>query len=200
MTTDEVAQRATVWTLAARTMGVQVDDVRIAGLVEVTSVVPIGDLKPSIEAVMRTEPNGFLPSPGAVIQAYRSISEQRARNRQIEAPKAMQRADHLKWMSEHNPEGWDDRKWKAYTERLSCDARFRAAAEDALRRRHEWVDAQMRAEIGKRRVDAGFRVWLRRQLVVDAEHQIKRPDPLEDGWLPSKDFDPIAGLGKRMGA
>lgn len=200
MNREEIPQRATIWTLAARTMGVQVDDVRIAGLVEVTSVVPLADLKPAIEAVMRTEPNGFLPSPGAVVQAYRAISEQRGRTRQIEAPKEMQRADHLEWMADHNPDGWDDRKWKAYTERLSVDARFRALAEDTLSRRHAWVDEQMRTEIGKRKVDAGYRVRLRRQLVTEAEYHIGRPDPLEDGWIPSKEFDPIAGVARKATA
>lgn len=27
-----------------------------------------------------------------------------------------------------------------------------------------------------------------------------RPHPFEDGWVQSKNFDPIAGLAKRMGA
>lgn len=110
----------------------------------------------------------------------------------------MQNEMHESWMEEKNPDGWDDRKWKAYTERLSIDPGFRARAEDVLRRRHEWIEEQMKAEIGKRKVSAQFRIRLRRQLSIEAEQQVKRLDPLADGWLPSKDFDPIAGLGKRM--
>lgn len=107
---------------------------------------------------------------------------------------------HRRWMADNNPQGWDDRKWKAYTERLAVDSRFRAMAEDSMRRRHAWLDEQMRAEIGKRKVDAGYRIRLRRQLVTEAEYQIGRPDPLEDGWLPSAEFDPIAGLARKATA
>ena len=200
MTAQELHDRIEIWKGAARTMGVEADEHRIAGLVEVTKIVPMEFLREAVVAVMRTEVGGFMPSPGAVISAYRAASEHRSRKREIAGPVEMTREQHERWMAVHNPQGWSDRTWKAYVERLSIDSLFRTKAEDALRRRHEWVDEQMLAEIGKRKVDAGYRIRLRRQIVSEAEYHIGRPDPLEDGWLPSAEFDPIAGLARKATA
>lgn len=200
MSDEELAERATAWTWAARTMGVEMDPVRIAGLVEVTNVVPLNDLKPAISAVMRIEPNGFLPSPGAVVAAYKAISEQRGRTRQITRPVEMSRSEHKVWMADNNPEGWDDATWAAYIERMATDARFKARVDENMKQRHAWASLEVTRELGSRRVDDGYRNQLRRQLNAEAIDRFPRCNPLEDGWVPPKQFDPIASLTKRMTA
>lgn len=200
MNGHDQAQRVTAWTWAARTMGVECDEHRIAGLVEVTNVVPVDDLKSAISIVMRTEPNGFLPSPGAVIAAYRSASEQRARMRRAPGPSEMSREDHLRWMASNNPEGWDSRTWGGFVERMATDQRFKALVDANFKKRHLWAEEQSRFEIGQRRVDAGYRIDLRCQLNIEAIDKFPRPNPFDDGWIPSAEFDPISALARGMTA
>jgi hypothetical protein len=194
----ELAARATAWTWAARTMGVEADETRIAGLVEVTMVVPLADLKAAISGVMRTEPNGFLPSPGAVVAAYKAISDHRAQTRQLDRPREMSKSDHLKWMAEKNPEGWDDRTWVGYIERMATDAAFKQRVDANFKQRHNWAETQCALDIKLGRVAPYFLVDHRRHLNEIAIARFDRCNPFADGWVPSRDFDPIAGLAKRI--
>lgn len=68
------------------------------------------------------------------------------------------------WMKENNPDNWDTKTWRAFTERCMSDARFLERSQKAKRER------------------------------------MPRPHPTADGWVPSKQFDPLAGLTKRMRA
>ena len=93
----EYAERAEAWTWCARTLGQEVDLQRIDGLVEITAGVRSGNLKESIQRVMKSSPSDFLPSPGLVIaaankiageqreEAQRALSEHRRATYQLEA-------------------------------------------------------------------------------------------------------------------
>lgn len=202
MTEEERGKRIAAWGWAAVTLGVEAGADRLRGLVEVTESVPIGRLKQALEAVIKTEPAGFLPSPGAVIEAAKRLAEREHgdQHRSLAAGREMSHADHLRWMAEANPEDWDKATWAAFVERNAIDARFAERVRDNVRQRHEWAEAEVNREIGRRDTSAAFRLRLRRQLNVEAIDRFPRPHPLGDGWLPSKDFDPIAGLSKRMRA
>jgi hypothetical protein len=65
------------------------------------------------------------------------------------------------WMKENNPEGWDNRTWAGYVERIAKDPRF------------------------KKRVE-------------ERKGKLPRCNPFADGWVSSKNFDPIAGLTKSL--
>lgn len=202
MNQTEMQARIIAWTWAATTLGVEVSPDRIKGLVEVTKGVPLDRLKPALEAVIKTEPAGFLPSPGAVIEAAKRHAEREHANqpRALSAGREMSRDDHRKWMREANPEGWDTPTWEAFVERLASDPVYRKRVHDARDERHKWAADQVAQEIQGRRVSTGFLVNLRRQLNNEAFAHFPRPHPLDDGWVRSKDFDPIAGLAKRMTA
>lgn len=107
-------------------------------------------------------------------------------------------AGHAAWMADNNPEEWDDDTWRAYVERIATDARFERIVRDAFKARHAWAEAEVIREIGARKVDAGFRIELRRRINVEAVSKFGRPHPTADGWVPSKHFDPIAGLTRSM--
>ncbi len=68
------AQRAEAWTWAARTLGQELDSQRLDGLIELTENVGVENLKPAIQAVMRSMPSDFLPSVGLVIAAANRIA------------------------------------------------------------------------------------------------------------------------------
>lgn len=200
MNLEELKIRTTAWTWAAMTLGVEASPERIRGLVEVTKGVALNRLKPALEAVIKTEPAGFLPSPGAVIEAAKRQAEREHADqpRVLSAGREMSKEDHRKWMAEANPEGWDDETWKAFVERMATDLRYRELVHQARDRRHEWAEAEVTRVLGRRRTDQGYRIKLRKQLNVEAFDHFPRPHPLADGWVQSKNFDPIAGLTKRM--
>lgn len=202
MNQTEMQARIIAWTWAATTLGVEVSPDRIKGLVEVTKDVKLDRLKPALEAVIKTEPAGFLPSPGAVIEAAKRHSEREHADqpRALSAGREMSKEDHRRWMAEANPECWDDETWRAFTERMSMDPLFRSRAHDARDRRNEWAETELFRMIGGRRTDQGYRIKLRKQLNNEAFDHFPRPHPLEDGWVPAAKFDPIAGLTKRMSA
>lgn len=202
MNQTELKLRMTAWAWAATTLGVEVSPDRIKGLVEVTRSVPVSRIKTALERVIETEPQGFMPSPGAVIAAARQLAERdyASETRSLSAGREMSKADHDRWMAENNPEGWDNETWGAFVERISTDARFESRVRENFRKRHEWAEEQVRREIGSRKVDAGFRIDLRRRMNIEAIDQFPRPNPLEDGWVPSRRFDPLSGLTKRMSA
>lgn len=200
MNPEEQAKRIAAWGWAAVTLGVETSPDRIMGLVEVTESVPLARLKPALEAVIKSEPAGFLPSPGAVIEAAKRHTEREYADqpRALSAGREMSKEDHRRWMAKNNPEGWDDRTWRAFTERIATDPMFERRVWEAFKNRQDWSEEQARAEIRGRRVDTGFRLRLRRRLNLEAFDVYPRPNPLEDGWLPAAEFDPIAGLAKRM--
>lgn len=202
MNQDEKAARIAAWGWAASILGVEAGPDRILGLVEVTSGVKLDRLKPALEAVIKTEPQGFLPSPGAVIAAATRLAERdhSGQERFLSAGRELGRDDHRKWMREHNPEDWDTATWQAFVERMGTDALYEKRVKHALAQRHAWAADQVLKEIGGRRVDAGYRIDCRRWFNAQALDHFPRPHPTADGWVPSKHFNPLAGLTKRMSA
>lgn len=106
---------------------------------------------------------------------------------------------HRQWMADHNPDDWNMRTWLAYNVRIGSDAAFTARAMNRARQRHAWVDEQVEKQIAGRRVNAGFIVELRRDLLLQAEGLHPRPNPFEDDWQMPEKADSIAALTNRMG-
>lgn len=107
---------------------------------------------------------------------------------------------HAKWMVDYNPEGWDNATWAAYAERIATDRAFAARVRDAFDERHHWASEEFVRQVGGRAITDGFRIDLRREINTEAVMKFRRPHPTADGWVPSKHFDPLAGLTKRMSA
>lgn len=202
MTANERAARIAAWAWAASLLGVEAGPDRIMGLVEVTSSVPLPRLKPALERVIKSEPQGFMPSPGAVIAAASRLAEleHAGQPRALSAGREMGREGHRRWMGENNPEGWDDATWKAFIERMSTDPRYEKQVKKARDERNEWAANEVIREIGGRQVSSEFRTDTRRRLNTEALDRFPRPHPTADGWVPSKQFDPIAGLTRRVQA
>lgn len=196
MNADERAKRIAAWGWAAVTLGVEAGADRIMGLVEVTSSVRLESLKSAIEAVIKSEPAGFLPSPGAVIEAAKRLAERDAMNRTRLPRGEMSPEEAHRWWSEINPHGWDTSTWRAFGERIATDPLYAKRVKRALEQRHEWAANEAVREIGGRSVSHEYRVRLRRQLNAEALDHFPRPHPTQDGWVPSKNFDPIAGIGR----
>lgn len=195
MTEPELQQRLVAWTWAAQTLGVEISITRLRGLVEVTGSVRIASLKPALEACIKSEPNGFLPSPGAVIAMARTLAERSAQHR-INAPREMGSDERKRWAQDANPEGWDTETWKAFSERMATDAGYERRVKQALAQRHAWAADEMVREIGQRDASHEFRLNLRRQLNREAFDVYPRPHPTADGWVPSAQFDPIKHLAR----
>lgn len=196
MDTEERAKRIAAWGWAAVTLGVEAGADRIMGLVEVTSSVRLESLKPALEAVIKSEPAGFLPSPGAVIEAAKRLAERDAMDNPRLPRGEMSREESNRWWAEANPEGWGDETWRAFIERNATDRLYAERVRRALDERHRWAADQAVREIGRRSVSHEYRIRLRRRLNVEALDHFPRPHPTADGWVPSKDFDPITALGK----
>lgn len=197
MTPKERAERITCWNWAAKTLGVAAGADRILGLVDVTAGVKLESLKPALELVIKSEPQGFLPSPGAVIAASKRLAERSASDR----PKALNQGremgpeEHRRWMADNNPGGWSDETWRAFIVRLKLDRAYAARVDRARTERHAWAAAECDRQADKRRTSAGFRIELRRQLNIEALDRFPRPDPFADGWkLPANAGDPLETL------
>lgn len=198
----ELKKRIVAWTWAATTLGVDTSKDRIKGLVEVTSSVHVDRLKPALELVIKSEPQGFLPSPGAVISAAKSLvdREHSGQTRSLSSGQEMSPEEHRRWMRENNVMGWDSATWAAFIERNATDESYSRQVELTRKKRHEWAAEETNREIGRRQVTAGFRIDTRRQINREGYDRFPIPHPTEDGWVPAKNFDPIAGLTKRMTA
>lgn len=200
MNDQELQARLTAWAWAAQTLGVEASVDRIRGLVEVTSKVRIENLKPALEAVIKSEPEGFLPSPGAVIAAANRIAEREVLHR-LGTPREMSSAEHRAWMRENNPDGWDKDTWTAFLYRMASDRGFQDRAKQANEHRHAWAAQEFTREIAGRSVSHVFRVELRRRLNNEAFDVYPRPNPFDDGWsMPAGARVGVGDLAERMRA
>lgn len=198
MNQTEAKRRLAAWSWAATTMGVEASPERLRGLVEVTKSVRVESLKPALEAVIKAEPSGFLPSPGAVIEASKRLAERSAMNRPRLPRGEMSPEEAHRWWSEINPQGWDVDTWRAFGERMATDPLYAKHVKRAMERRHQWVADEIVREIGSRTVTYAFRIRLRRELNAEALDHFPRPHPTQDGWVPSGSFDPVAGVGRSV--
>ena len=187
MNTYERARRLTAWTWAAQTLGVTATADRLEGLVDVTAGVAANNLRPALEAVIKTEVRGFLPSPGAVIAASNRIADRKRSNEPRMAGMELSAGAHDRLSEELNPQAWSTDVWRAFSQRLALDPGFKSRAVQANVRRHEWAAEQVENEIGGRKVAGEFRRRLRRQYNLEAFGHFPRPDPLAGGWKPSRE-------------
>lgn len=96
-------------------------------------------------------------------------------------------AEHESWMREHNPLGWGPEKLRAFVVRCGTDPAFAGRCKQAKRERMFEVAKRYADEMDGRRVSARFRIRRIRQLHVEVELDMGRPDPFADGWtLPER--------------
>lgn len=74
MTKHERAQRIAAWTWAAETLDIEVLTPRMNGLIQTTARVRVENLQPALQAALESDSRGFLPAPGAVIDAANRIA------------------------------------------------------------------------------------------------------------------------------
>lgn len=199
MNAQERAQRIAAWGWAAALLGVEAGPDRILGLVEVTSRVRLDRLKPALEAVIKSEPAGYLPSPGAVIAAANRLAERQPAKQLAEgAEPAASKVRAIR--GDLNPQGWDRRTWRAYAWRIARDPIFEARAKRVVEERHAWAAAQCESELGRRPASAGFRIELRRRINAEALDRFPRPDPFENGWqMPANQTSNVDLIAQIMG-
>lgn len=176
MSDYEQAQRISAWTWAAQTLGVNVTQERIAGLVGVTRRVRLDNLRPALERVIQSEPQGFLPSPGAVIAAANRIAE---RKLQRIGPGEMSAESHRRWMDDHNPERWTTEQHREHKRRIESEPGYKARVYARDEQRHAWAAEQVAAEIGSRPVSHAMRIQMRREYNREARFKFPAPDPLK---------------------
>ena len=191
----ERARRATAWIWAAELLGQEVTTERIAGLVEITSAVFVENLKPALQACLTSQTDGFLPSPGAVIQAASRVAGKRREAvedalRDDERSAVLVGSGKADESAERDSAAW----WKAYTVRHSVDPRFRTRAQEARAQRHAWAERATADRIGSRPVTPEFRIQVRRENNTLSESEFPRPDPFEGGWTPPPGADPLRAL------
>lgn len=179
MTGDERAKRITAWAWAATILGVEAGPDRLIGLVETTAEIPFASLKPALELVIKTDPAGFLPSPGSVISAAKRLAERASMDRPRLAAGEMTREQRERWEADVNPECWDVETWCEFIRLMKTDVVFSSRVNRVKGERHRWIDEQMVAEIGRRRASASYRIQLRRQLLRESFAYFPRPNPWE---------------------
>lgn len=179
MNDPERAQRISAWTWAAQVLGVAVTPERIDGLVDVTTRVRCENLRPALEVVIQTEPQGFLPSPGAVIAAANRIADRKHSNTpRLGFGRDLSPEAHRTWMAENNPENWTTEMWREHMNLMRSDGRYKHQHEQLVHRRHEWAVEQILIAIADRPVSMGFRIRMRRDYNRDARVEFPGPDPL----------------------
>lgn len=179
MSEYEQAHRLSAWTWAAETLGVEVTRERLANLVEVTEDVSLENLKLALEAVIKTEPKGFLPSPGAVISASNGIAG-RKKSRPFMLSGGESDELHRKWMDDHNVERWTDEQWQTYTMLMNRNGSYAERVHAIIHERHLWAADQVDQSIGARKVSMGIRIQMRRDFNRDARVRFPAPDPVEE--------------------
>jgi len=191
----ERAQRATAWIWAAELLGQEVTTERIAGLVEVTARVHVENLKPALQACITTQTSGFLPSPGAVIDAGSRVAAKR-READQDAARGAERSKVLLGSGEEQDAAVRDSTawWRAFVVRQATDHRFKLRAQQARKQRHAWAAQHTWDTIGKRRVSNELWIQMRQENNTAAEAKFPRPDPFEGGWTPPPGADPIKAL------
>lgn len=182
MNDPERAQRISAWTWAAQVLGVAVTPERIDGLVDVTTRVRCENLRPALEVVIQTEPQGFLPSPGAVIAAANRIADRKHSNTtRIGFGRDLSPEAHRTWMAENNPENWTTEMWRAHKTLMEAKGTYAQQWYKLNHERHEWAIEQVLIDIGNRPVSMGFRIRMRRDYNRDARVEFPGPDPLTWG-------------------
>ena len=180
MRESEQAERVAAWTWAAETLGVEMTEQRVAGLVEVTSSVRVENLKRAIERAMQTESGGFLPAPGKVIICATAID----RERQRETPRLGSGSDmtienHRRWMAENNPEGWSNEQWTEFSRLIGVSTKYAAEVKKLRTQRGKWCLEELAKSMHGKRVSHSYRLQLITELSRDARMKFPNPDPLE---------------------
>jgi hypothetical protein len=156
---------------------VEASSERIDGLVEVTSGVGVENLKPALEVVIKTEPRGFLPSPGAVIAAANRIADRKRSNAPRVNPGDPQGFQE-KWMAEHNPERWTTEMWRAFKVLMNAGGTYAQRVSQLSDERHAWAEEQTRTEISGKPVSIKYRLKLRKEYNRESRVRFPNPDPL----------------------
>lgn len=193
MTPKERAERIAHWGWAAVTLGVEALPDRIMGLVDTTAEIPIERLRAALELAIKAEVKGYLPSPGAVMAAWKSLATHQPRQRT--APRELTPEQRAKLDRELNPQGWNDDQKRAFLWRMSNDPGYAERVKISFAQRHAWAAAEYDRLVDNRRTAAGFKIDLRRQLNLEAFDHFPRPDPLADGWtMPAGAVDVVGAL------
>jgi hypothetical protein len=175
----EQAHRIAAWTWAAETLGVEVSRERFANLADVTSEVSLENLKLALEVVIKTEPRGFLPSPGAVISASNGIAG-RKKSQRFTLSAGESDEIHQRWLAECNAENWSTEMWQAYVTLMNRHGAYYERMQPIIRDRHAWAADQVDQSIGGRKVSMALRIKMRREFNQDARVRFPAPNPIEE--------------------
>ena len=179
MKSEERAIRISAWTWTAQTLGITATPERIDGLVDVTRCVRVENLRPALERLMQSEPQGYLPSPGAVIAAANRIADRKhSATPRIGSGHELSHDEHERLMAELNPQGWSLDQHRAHMKQMHAKVAYAQAFWIIIKRRHVWASQQGIEETRGRSVSIGYRTRLRRRLNTDAVIRFPSADPL----------------------